>query len=248
MQARRVGGQMRCTSIVVVTVSSILAVSVGSAAAESIRISAPSKDQTIFSNGALTNPEGRCDSGPEACGGSGTWTIYDDFSVSSAAVMTGFTFADLLDRGELDTYRKTTWSVWSSSPIDGTLEDSGAAIGTITAGSGDQFFVAVTGLNVPLEAHTLYWLGSSNVMAGAGITSRSLAAGNNLPIYIASDGATNRFELRGDTYFSVIGNEAGGTTVPEPSSWVLLVTGAGLVVTRTLVRRRELVGAHPLPR
>lgn len=74
-----------------------------------------SADPIVFSNGPRNGNTERCDSQPHVCGGAGTWTIYDDFSLSSRTTVTGFSFSDHFADGSLNDYLDTEWSIWTSA-------------------------------------------------------------------------------------------------------------------------------------
>src|SRR6266576_6770975 len=80
-------------------------------------VSAAAADPVLFSNGARAGNSFLCDSGPRVCSGNGFWTIYDDFSLTSPATVTGFSFSDVLVQGSLSNYSHTGWSIWSSDPL-----------------------------------------------------------------------------------------------------------------------------------
>src|SRR4051812_16237977 len=111
----------------------------------------------LFNNGAVTGDTNRCDQGPIGCGGSGTWTIYDNFNLSTPAVITGFDYTDNIVGGSPADYVRTNWSLWNSDPITpGSPIASGSFVATL-APSGTSYLFTVSGLNQVLPAG-VFWL------------------------------------------------------------------------------------------
>jgi hypothetical protein len=207
-------------------------------------------DPIIFSNGRLTGSTATCDSGPNNCGGSGTWIVYDDFSLTADAIVTGFTVSGIITRGGTpEDYVQTSWSIWAMDPFaDGaTPLASGNSVATIEQRPGDGLlpdsFFTVTGLNVGLNANTTYWLGASHVFvfdpnpATQPGTVRLRAEGNNITGFKQADTAGLRFENPiHDSYFTISG-VTDSAPVPEPGS--LLLAGSALAGMFRTFRRRS---------
>ena len=210
-------------------------------------VSGAAADPVLFSNGIRAHSTGRCDSGPGVCAGTGVWTIYDDFSLTSPATVTGFSFSDNLFSGTLTDYVHTDWSIWASDPLQSgsTASFSGTAVSSISAegvtpvGTFDVL-LTVTGLNLGLNANTTYWLGTTNLFAKPTTTTRNASTGHNLFGFKQADGGSNRFDLPGDTFFEIFGTNSAPAPTPEPASLLLLGIGLTLAgVQRTLHGRRQ---------
>jgi hypothetical protein len=227
---------------VTVTAGLLLLASAPRLAAEPIGpsiLTTAAAEHTLFTNGGLLPiSNGPCDSGPTSCSGTGTWTIFDDFRLTTDATMTGFTYIDGYEnRFGLTGPTTVTWSLWSGHPEgtapDTRLEGSGVAVTSptlATVSSGVKFFtLAIHDLQVPLRADTLYWLGTSNSQL-SGESWRAYATGNGLPGSIQTDHGQYTF-ARPDTFFTITGTE-GVTAAPEPASMLLVATGAGFLLRR----------------
>lgn len=194
---------------------------------------------TLYDNGPVTDPAagGRCDSGPSAfaCGGSGSWTFYDDFALASDATLTGFDYIDWFDFGSPADYLGTTWSLFDGNPLVSAPIASGSSAAALTpTGPADQYRFEVAGLAIALSAGTPYWLGVSNVLGGSEITSvaRVDDPGGGLDHSWQSDGVS-------DFDYPTLENRAfrvNGLVVAEPATGGLL--GLGFVAL-TLMRRSD---------
>lgn len=190
---------------------------------------------TLYDNGPVTDPAagGLCDSGPAAfaCGGTGSWTFYDDFALGGDALVTGFAFVDWFDFGSPADYVRTHWSLFDADPLANAPLAAGSAVAALTAtGAPDQFEFEIGGLGIALPAG-VYWLGVSNELSGAAITSVARVGdpGGGLDASKQSDGVT-------DLDYPGLENRAfrvEGVVVPEPATAPLLVLGfAGLAALR----------------
>lgn len=206
----------------------------------------------IFSNGQVTGSTAWCDSGPNRCGGSGTWILYDDFSLRSAATVTGFTVGEIINPGSPSDYIRTYWSIWGADPLLAGVRPlaSGNAIATLQSrgnpqGPFGEWLFTVGGLAVSLNAETTYWLGATHLFVrdprGAAIqpgTVRLRASGNNIVGFKQS--STNGLRSENpihDTYFTLTGSSESPLPTPEPGSFLLV--GSALVGMRRLTKRRS---------
>ncbi len=205
-------------------------------------VSGAAAEPILFSNGIHAgHSTNRCDSGPGVCAGTGVWTIYDDFSLTSPATVTGFSFSDNLFSGTLADYLHTDWSLWASDPLESgsTASFSGTAVSTIFSEGNRDVLLTVTGLNLGLNANTTYWLGTTNLFAKPTTTSRNASTGHNLFGFKQSDGGSNRFDLEGDTFFEIFGTNSAPSPTPEPASLLLFGTGLALAGVQRKVHRRH---------
>jgi len=209
---------------------------------------------TLYDNGPVTDPAagGRCDSGPAAfaCGGTGSWTFYDDFALASDATLTGFDYVDWFDFGSPTDYLATTWSLFDGNPLVNPPIASGSGVATLTpTGPADQYRFEIGGLAIALSASTPYWLGVSNVLAGSAITSvaRVDDPGSGLDHAWQSDGVS-------DFDYPTLENRAfrvNGLVVAEPATGGLLALGfVALALMRHADRRarpkRRILGPRGL--
>jgi hypothetical protein len=128
----------------------------------------------LFDNGPVSDgdPQGYCDAGPAvfSCGGTGSWTFYDDFYLTTDAVVTGFDYVDYCFGGGPADYVETVFSFFDADPFSSSPIASGTAVAVLTAtGMPDEYRFEVGGLSLALSAGD-YWLGISNTLTGFGIT------------------------------------------------------------------------------
>lgn len=217
--------QMRTKSRAIA--ASLMALSLGAFVAPS------SHAGILFDNGAASgasNPA-RCDS---KCGGSAPqFIIYDDFALSSASNVAGFTYNSYDYEGSLATdYTGTIWSIWNENPaLGGTPVFSGTTVGVVSSGVDGSLLVTVTGLDIDLAPGT-YWLGTSN---------NEDDPSGDITIYaLASNGfsdaeqstTADAFSATGlpDAAFTIEGSAS--ATAPEPTSFTLFgsaIIGLGAV-------------------
>lgn len=118
--------------------------------------------ETLFDNGAATESSGFCMSGPDACGGFGSWTVFDDFTLSSLSLIEGLSFG-MGHVSDESSYLSTNWSIWDQLPaIGGSALVSGNSVGSLTSIVEDQYQVSLDDLAFELAAGT-YWVGFNSV-------------------------------------------------------------------------------------
>lgn len=186
----------------------------------------------VYDNGAIGTDSRWCDSGVGQCGGQSSWTIADNFTLSTQTVVTGLDTWNA--NGSSSDYVSTNWSIWSSQPSGVTLPApiaSGNAVGTITSDAG-FILASVSGLSVNLAAGN-YWIGFSHQLSGATpwtyVTSTS-GQSNALQLY---ENTVNQ-SAQIDAAFRIHGTAV--SAVPESGSIALVL--AGLVVVGAVGRRR----------
>ena len=115
----------------------------------------------VFDNGPPDGNSYHCISGPNVCMGSGTWTVYDQFSLSLPTTVNGFANWNL---GQVEQfYSATNWSIWTSTPTNGgTPLYAGSSKATISFDRG-YVLATVGGLSIDLAAGS-YWLGITHVV------------------------------------------------------------------------------------
>jgi hypothetical protein len=182
----------------------------------------------LFDNGAPFISTGRCDQGPTGCGGTGTWTYYDNFSLAAPSTITEFDYLDVFDQGGPANYSTTNWSLWNGDPFTaGAPVASGSSVATVSPSSGAHLFT-VTGLSQSLSAG-VYWLGINNTVTNNAIT---FPFGTPGALFGArhSDGVTQLSAGLPDRVFRIY-----GTQVPEPGC--ALVASLATVFALNLRRR-----------
>jgi len=189
-------------------------------------LASASQAAVAFDNGPIGVSAGWCDSGVGQCGG-GSWTIADNFSLSTKSVVTGLDTWN--GYGNIGDYVSTNWSIWASQPTGLTAPiASGNAVGTVSMDSGFML-AAVSGLSVTLDAGS-YWIGFSHQLTGATPWTyvTSLSGQNDV---IQLNGNYINTSNQTDAAFRIH-----ATAVPEPSSLALIM--GGLAVVGVAARRR----------
>jgi hypothetical protein len=194
----------------------------------------------VWDNGAAIGDSGYCDMNSAACGSSG-WTIYDDFQLSSGTAITGLTYNYFLFDGPASAYVSTDWSIWNSDPrtsFAGGPDQSGNAVGILSDGAAGSLLVTISGLNVTLGSGT-YWLGLQNILSDGSSTTYARSGSSHLGNASQSDvnGEFVNAQLA-DAAFTLSGGSA-TVTVPEPTTWALMMIGFG-GLGATLRRRRAM--------
>ncbi|CAH0351120.1 PEP-CTERM sorting domain-containing protein [Aquabacterium sp. CECT 9606] len=178
-----------------------------------------------YDNGSIGPSTSWCVSGVNQCGGA-SWTIADNFTLTTATVLTGFENWNL---GAPAIYVSTNWRIWANQPtsLSETIA-SGNAVATITEDAGFTL-ASVSGLAVSLNAGS-YWIGFNHI----------LSADNPWTYVTSSSGQANAVQLyEGGVNVSGLTDAAfrlHTSAVPEPESVALIL--AGLAVVGVASRRR----------
>ena len=114
----------------------------------------------LYNNGAAASNSSRCAEDSGAC--SGTWTVFDDFTLSSAATITDIKWTTYLYGGLSDYNGARAW-VYSADPVFGNgtlLATVVTQVGSPARSSlgGNFYEIDLSGLSISLNAGT-YWLG-----------------------------------------------------------------------------------------
>jgi len=183
----------------------------------------------VFDNGAPADNSYHCISGPNVCMGSGTWTVYDQFSLDSPTTVGGFANWNL---GQVEQfYSATNWSIWTSTPTNGgTPLYAGSSKATLSFDRG-YVLATVDGLSLDLAAGS-YWLGITHVLSWHSVWTYAVS-GNGQADALALDESTYAFDSLPDMAFVVTG------VVPEPQTYAMMLAGLGLA--GAVARRRKRV-------
>lgn len=179
----------------------------------------------VYDNGSPTGPTSQCISGPSVCQGSGTWSIYDQFTLASANTVSGFAVWNYASPS--GNYAGTNWSIWTSAPTNGGVAlYSGSSIATLSTDQAYQV-TTVDGLSINLAAGT-YWLGINHTVY------------NSVWAYAYSSAATaDAIQMDGDTFRfpNQLGLAFTISAVPEPETYAMLL--AGLALVGAIARHRK---------
>lgn len=188
----------------------------------------------LWNNGGPVVNSGFCSSNAPTCQSNG-WTIYDDFKLTGASTVTGFTYdSDFNDFGSSNDYTGTNWSIWSSDPrtswSSGPLL-SGTSVGVNSADSAGYTLTTVTGLNLHLAPGT-YWIGLQNNVDNGQVTGYVTSGASMLGPASQSDNSGTFFNPNTpDASFTI----EGMASIPEPATWALMlfgVAGVGAALRR----------------
>jgi hypothetical protein len=175
---------------------------------------------TLLDTGAATADSYRCDA--EDCGGSGEWTVMDDFTSSETWNVTGFSFRsnDPYNSG-LTNYTSTTWEIWDADPFSNAAIYSGTASMSISSIGANWYEFSIDGLDIDLSAGT-YWLGHHHDFSADEIFTALLTgdSGN----YLQTDNGSYQSTLNGELSYQIR-----TSTVPVPAAvWLFGSALAGL--------------------
>jgi hypothetical protein len=174
-------------------------------------------------------------------------TTADQFTLSIAASVTGFTFASWVPTGQ--TLISIDWAIYSGNPFAGgslllqandAVAESSTQVGPASSvGGNGAYAVSIQNFAIPaLELSSgTYWLSLSGGTASGGTLVYWDQAGNNAagPAQVGQLGSG----------FGAIGHQSRtfqilGAAVPEPTTWALMIGGFGLAGA-ALRRRRAVV-------
>lgn len=207
-------------------------------------IASPTRAAVLYDNGDAAAPQGQCDQtnavGPGACTGGTGFTIYDDFTLSSNSIVTGFTYnsyVPVCDCGNLLTdYTGTSWSIWAVDPKSNYPTGpvvSGTTVGTLSSGAASSILITVAGLSIDLGPGE-YWLGTSNDEELAiDVSNYAKISGSASDAEQSNQAGTFTNINLPDAAFTIEGT----APVPEPAS--LAIFGVGLASFGWVRRRRK---------
>lgn len=178
----------------------------------------------IYDNGVATGDSNRCAETSGAC--SGTWTIFDDFTLSADSEITSISWIANLYGGESDYNSSNIW-VYDNDPVfnSGTLLFSYSSAGVVTSNAlGFDFFdITLNGLSEVLSAGS-YWLGIQHDTTANFATVAQTGFIDNATQW-QNGGAGARFDAQPEFAFIIEGN---AVEVSEPS--ILALFGLGLLL------------------
>jgi hypothetical protein len=200
-----------------------------------VALTGVSNASIIYSNGPAAADSFRCAETSGNC--SGTWTLFDDFTLSSAQTITGIKFTSVIHSGLSDLKGARAW-IYSADPALG----GGSLLASIAFQSGapvanalgQNFFdLTLSGLNINLAAGN-YWLGLQNdTTAGYGTIARTANCVHGCATQWQNGGAGVHQAQSIGLAFSLEGNNQ----VPEPTTIALL--GLGMFGFAAARRRKQ---------
>jgi hypothetical protein len=92
-------------------------------------------DVILWDNGPVTDIDsgGGCDQQPIGCGGSGSWTYFDNFTLANDATITRVSYIDWFNTGDPSNYLQTYLSFYSGDPFATAPLLFGGFVGSLTA-------------------------------------------------------------------------------------------------------------------
>jgi hypothetical protein len=181
----------------------------------------------VYDNGAAVGDSNRCAEDSGACGDK--WSVFDNFTLSSATSISTIKWTSYLYGGADDFGGARAW-IYSADPAfaGGTLIytidlQTESLVGQNANLGNNAFDIALTGLNLDLDAGN-YWLGMQNhTFATYGTVARTNAQNGNS----TQMGSENGYKNGGSSEyaFSLESESAAAAAVPEPASLGLLAIG-----------------------
>lgn len=190
----------------------------------------------IFDNGGYSGDQvGRYNGG--------SWTMYEDFTVTSSTVVGGLFWQQ---HDQAFSYSATNISFFNGVPSAGTLIASYAVAATRTPNALPVLFgnyagydYSVSGLNVPLTPGT-YYFSIHNDSSGS-FTTWDETAGVAATIAGRWQSGTSlslgTFFATEDSVFQILTEGSGNTAVPEPATLSLLTAGFAVLAGLRMRRR-----------
>ena len=187
----------------------------------------------LWNNGTTIGAGGLCNNNTFGCGGDGLgWTIYNSFTLSTAATVTGLTYDSYFYSGSAS-YVSTNWSIWTSNPSTSFASGpaySGTVTGVNSADVDEMTLTTITSLSVSLAAGN-YWIGLQNNLTGSGDES-----GYGAVSTLNTGTSTYQILGNGDILNNAVNQEAftidgtsGVSTTPLPAALPLFAGGFGMI-------------------